>query len=319
MSKGVDPAVTKFKALFSQLKDWTDDDPGCLFDLARQDDSVYDLCFDLAWEVRILKFLERIRPKLFGTSVDPEFTSSWRDFESRFEDVIRTIWTARVTGRWGEGRLTQGASAEMRWRRANDNAGEDAAAIQTAVDFAFEEASKDPSELDEVYRQGILAGADAWSDLTWQAGFDVHGILRRRKLVPFVLFPIHVAAQQASAENAPIYRNLRQAHDAFIFGAPLAALALMRSIMEGVLRDHYGARGDNLSERIQEAHDRLPVGVNVGALHHLRKLTNAVVHLDAATDQSISEMGEAETEREIVSLLFVLRALIEGAPRWQRR
>ena len=37
--------------------------------------------------------------------------------------------------------------------------------------------------------------------------------------------------------------NLQQAHDAFVYGAHYAALALMRSIMEAVLRDHYGAEG----------------------------------------------------------------------------
>ena len=46
-------------------------------------------------------------------------------------------------------------------------------------------------------------------------------------------------------------KNLQEAHDAFVFGATYAALALMRSIMEAVLRDHYRADGKDLSERIR--------------------------------------------------------------------
>ena len=36
---------------------------------------------------------------------------------------------------------------------------------------------------------------------------------------------------------------LQQAQDAFIYGAPFAAIALMRAILEIVLSRHYGAAG----------------------------------------------------------------------------
>lgn len=108
-------------------------------------------------------------------------------------------------------------------------------------------------------------------------------------------------------------KNLQQAHDAFVFGATYAALALMRSIMEAVLRDHYRAEGRDLNERIRNARGRLPPGANEGALHRLRKLANAILHLDREKDQGLPKMDEVRLEKEIVSLLFVLRALIEGA------
>jgi uncharacterized protein DUF4145 len=63
-------------------------------------------------------------------------------------------------------------------------------------------------------------------------------------------------------------------------------LALMRSILEAVLRDHYGAEGEDLSERINQAR-QLPSGASVAALHRLRKLANA-------------EGVEAEREIELV-------------------
>jgi hypothetical protein len=60
----------------------------------------------------------------------------------------------------------------------------------------------------------------------------------------------------------------------------------MRSIMEIVLRDHYGARDDG---------------------------ANAVLH-DTETDEAMPKLETAQLEREIVWLLRVLRALIENAP-----
>jgi hypothetical protein len=106
--------------------------------------------------------------------------------------------------------------------------------------------------------------------------------------------------------------NLQQAHDAFVYGATYAALALMRSITEAVLRDHYLADGSDLKERIRNAQSRLPPGASAAALHRLRKLTNAILHLDPAKNEGLSRMDDVRLEKEIVSLLFVLRALIEG-------
>jgi hypothetical protein len=138
--------------------------------------------------------------------------------------------------------------------------------------------------------------------------------------VPFVLFPRHVAAHHGQTEKLSIYENLRQAHDAFVFGAPSAALALMRSIMEVVLRDHYGANDDDLSlpERISKSRKLLPRGANEAALHRLRKLANAILHLDPGNEAALPKVETIEFEIEILSLLRVLRALIEGAPQRQQ-
>ena len=159
-----------------------------------------------------------------------------------------------------------------------------------------------------------------WKSLKDEAGFDLRGVLRRRALVPFVLFPRHVAAHHNQAEKLSIYENLRQAHEAFVFGAPSAALALMRSTMEVVLRDHYGAQGDDLQlyERINNSRKLLPSSANAAALHRLRMIANAVLHLDTEMNEALPKLELVELEREILRLLRVLRDLIEGAPQRQQ-
>jgi hypothetical protein len=159
-----------------------------------------------------------------------------------------------------------------------------------------------------------------WKSLKNEAGFDLRGVLRRRALVPFVLFPRHVAAHHNQDEKLSIYENLRQAHEAFVFGAPSAALALMRSTMEVVLRDHYGAQGDDLPlyERINNSRKLLPSSANAAALHRLRMIANAVLHLDNERNEALPRLEPVELEKEILRLLRVLRDLIEGAPQWQQ-
>lgn len=159
---------------------------------------------------------------------------------------------------------------------------------------------------------------DFWETLKARSGLDIRGVLRRRALIPFVLFPRHVSARQSNTDLPSIYRNLRQAHEAFVFGASFAALALMRSVMEMTLREHYDAKGSNLRERIDGVSTSLPPRANAAALHRLRELANEVLHgrRFGSVHQPIAETRKLE--REIVSLLFVLRALVEGAPQLRR-
>jgi hypothetical protein len=44
----------------------------------------------------------------------------------------------------------------------------------------------------------------------------------------------------------------------------------------------------------------------------LRTLANAILHLNRDKDEGLPRMDEVRLEKEIVRLLFVLRALIEG-------
>ena len=75
-------------------------------------------------------------------------------------------------------------------------------------------------------------------------------------------------------------------------GAEVVALALIRFIVEAVLRDHYRADGRDLSERIRNAR-RLPLGTSQATLHRLRKLANAALHLDVDKDEGLPD-GRAE-------------------------
>ena len=384
------PEVAKFMRLFAKLKDWSEDDPNSLPDLANTDEAIKTLCLELLKAAGILQKNERGDRELFTAPVDSKFISTWRDFEERFADALLIVLSNAAEA--GGMRLYSSFDwyePSGRWEDADYKAAGVAEAIEAMIDFAHTQAERNMEEsgtdkiewipinttalppelkeawvkvressaaaeasrdaliehlrnelqacddearksalnemLDEITRQDdgdpmpieqVVKWAKAdWNRLKDEAGFDLRGVFRRRALVPFVLFPRHVAAQHGRAEMLSIYENLRQAHEAFVFGAPFAALALMRSIMENVLRDHYGAQGDglSLSERINNSSKLLPSRANLAALHHLRRRANAVLH-DTERDEALPQLETAQLEREILWLFRVLRALIEGAP-----
>ena len=85
----------------------------------------------------------------------------------------------------------------------------------------------------------------------------------------------------------------------------------MRSIVELLLTSFYHVQGEKLEDFIKSAR-HLPSGANTWALHRLRKKANAVLHFNPDSIQKIDEDDECASELEILSLLNVVRSLIEG-------
>ena len=256
----------------------------------------------------------------FAAPVEPGIPAAWRDYEERYGSVVSHIWAEDLLRELGL--LEHGSNdppripkSELEWTNADDDAEEQAGGIEDAIEFAQLNANPDHGwdASHESFLQRVQDGVAAWDRLKQDTGFDLRGVFRRRALVPFVLVPRLVAAKHGSPETLSMLKNLQQAHEAFIYGATYAALALMRSIMEAVLRDHYRAEGRDLSECIRNVRSRLPRNANDAALHRLRKLANAILHLDREKDEGLPGMDDVRLEKEIVSLLLVLRALIEGA------
>jgi hypothetical protein len=378
------PEVVKFLGLFAKLKDWCEDDPESLSDLADTDEPIKNLCFELLKAAGSIQRNERDNRELFTAPVDSKFVTAWRVFEERYAHALLIVRSNAVEAggmeplsflsfdwyehppRWEDADFDAAGAARAiekmielahfpddenkTWLRMNHNmfpkqmkasvdenrktlAAADAAHDKLVEDVRNELRSCD----DEAHRSAlndlliesngladneplppIESVKEIWRRLKDEVGFDLRGVFRRRELVPFVLFPRHVAAHHGQPDTLSIYEKLRQAHEAFVFGAPFAALALMRSIMEIVLRDHYGAHGANLCERINNSRKLLPSTANASALHRLRMIANSVLHLDTKEDEALPRLEPVQRlETEISLLLRVLRALIEGAPHGQ--
>lgn len=307
--------IVEFRSLFSRLKQFSDDDPDCLWKDAQHDVSVKELCIETLRAAWTIKRNEKRRRELFAAPVDPKFIELWRDYEDRFERVTSDVWASDVLPGLGPSDAPSKPKEELEWQSAATEAEEQSNGIDRVIQFAFDNISDEGrwGSFGMDFVEEVQSGIAAWDRLKEETGFNLEGIFRRRALVPFVLVPRKVAAVYGSREKLSLLKNLQQAHDAFVYGASYAALALMRSILEAALRDHYGALGDTLKQRIRHAGPRLPDGVNEPVLQHLRELANDILHLERRRPSKLLRMEEEHLEKEIVRLLVVLRALIEGA------
>lgn len=151
---------------------------------------------------------------------------------------------------------------------------------------------------------------------------DLKGLFRRRELIPHVMVPQKLSSGETSDLKVSMYSLLREAHRAFLFGAYFAAISMLRSVMEVLLRDHYGLGGVNanglpksLYEMIEDAEGLLPERVWTFHLHRIRKKANQILHGYYRKDSRSKEESIADIEIEIVEYIHTLRHLIEGIPR----
>lgn len=308
------PEVIKFLTLFERLKLFVDDIPEDLRALAAGDTIVKTLCVELSIATLPFHMHSLVGRNMFAAPVEPKFLHAWRDYEERYEEVVSDISFSDIFSELPLGESSNVSRVDILWENADIQAAEEARNVAEVIDFVrFRIDQEDQSTKEQTdFVDRIEDGLFTWDRLEGDIGFDVRGVLRRRALIPFVLIPRRVATRYGGGEKLSLLASLRQVHDAFIFGTPYAALALMRSIMEVVLRDHYHAEGSDLSERVRNVRRRLPPRANEAALHRLRKLANAILHFEREKDEGLPKMDEVRLEKEILSLLLVLRALIEG-------
>ena len=269
--------------LFGKLKEWSEDEPESLPELASTDEPIKELCLQLLKAAGSLQRFERSAPDLFTAPVESKFISNWRDFEKRFVPALLTVrFNALMSREWDfssfgyehspgwedadqeaaraevliesmmngeleaimslghsrhDGDMAEVAvkpvaasTAESRGPRISINAfpkefKEKVIAIYTFRNELLERARLCDDELlksklNNMLTSLSLMGIDDygvpiedalkearedWKSLKDEAGLDLRGVFRRRALVPFVLFPRHVAAHQGRTDKLSIY------------------------------------------------------------------------------------------------------------------
>jgi len=300
--------VARFMRFFAKLKDISDDEPAHVEELSRSDEGFRKLCLDLSLAAGMLNAAERSHRDLFTAPVDPKFVSAWRDYEQRFGGVLAGVFLEDLGLAIRSSADENPGSEALALEYAEDSARESANAIEAVTDFAEQEIGADHHDYDSAFVEQIELGLLEWKRLQFALGFDVRQALTRRNLVPFVLIPRHVAMKHSQSQLLSLFEHLRQAHEAFVFGTPLAALALLRSVIELVLKNHYHSPGNDLKEYINNA-TSLPAGMSRTDLHAIRRLANAVLHFNKEAAPPLEDI-----ERQMVKHLDVLRRLIEGVP-----
>lgn len=301
----------RFLVTFNRIKEVLGDDPASL-DADWDDGSeVAALCDELSRLVRRFEIIEEWSPLAFTDNVSAASAKARRDYDDRWREGVRKIADRKLlaymaellselvdTDRSDANEVdlspvdTLGASISE-WK---DDARTEASQIDQMIDYMSHKRDMDDFGDFDWIEESLIA----WDRLK-VCGLDIAGALWRRRAMPHVLVPSHVAKHYGRSRHS-LHRRLHQAGKAFVFGAPLAALAMQRATMEEVLSKHWGAangwvRDANLPELTWDVRaDRL------------KNLANDALHDDP------EKLSPDELDRAIIQNFLLLRLLIEQAP-----
>lgn len=330
------PDQAVFLTRFSKLKQQCNDDPKRLKNLALEDPHISECCYHLHETAESIVQGDG-KSKKTMISVDQDFRDAWRDYQERYRlevfysaPIFRTPVHLTLSSETSE---NMGSDWKERWNLSQIGA------LRFSLCECFIRMSlvylKNTGEIKRVYnyikklhaahRRGCIKSEDIPEDipnvdemlssmdfLQEATGINPNEVVRRHSL----LSTVHIT-QKAGATH-PMLEHLEQAQRAFVGGAPLASVALIRSIMEVVLRQHYRTEDDihatDLEALINNASD-LPPEVNPTRLHDIRRNANAILHADPNQNHRAKILYDGSDERletEIASMFKALRELIEG-------
>lgn len=305
----------RFLADFNRMKQLVGNDPANLDASLEVSDEVEALCKEIAWHVRIFERVERSSPLAFTDHIAPASISARREYDGRWKSAVQIVADKDLMAFV---RSLLEDMPEPAAKVADEQVGARGDELSAAIaDWKYEanERSKWLSQIIELAAakleeddcgdfEWISDGLEAWDALT-TSGLNVTDTLWRRRAVPHILIPSHVAKHYGK-EGASLYIRLKDAGTAFAFGAPLAALAMQRAVMEEMLTKHWGARKTEKGYRIEDAN--LPELAWDARAGRLKRLANNALHNEPG------QMTSDELDHSIVQNFHLLRLLIENAP-----
>ncbi|MBZ0123712.1 MAG: hypothetical protein K8F31_07475 [Roseovarius sp.] len=250
------PEVHEFLTLFRSVKEQCGDEPARIEWLIENKDRFRALCNKLHYSASLLKSHERRRRELYIENVAVDFREAWRDFEERFEDSVNPL--ARLldvdlglpdSHPTTEENSIPKSKIEDYWDLLDDEAAAFAVGFSDALSEQ-EDRLENRRELDgSASTEDFLMqeGLDGWRELE-KAGVDIRGIFRRRKLCPVFLLPPET--NDINYADGSYRKLLTATQNAFVYGVFPACSALLRTNLEAILQDIYGAKGDGLKNKI---------------------------------------------------------------------
>jgi hypothetical protein len=336
MSKKVSE-LGAFVSTFRKLKEWTDECPERIIEFAERDGSIGSLCFDMMNCYLDLALSIDKSGIVIRDGVDVTFIRNMREFEKLYKFSVEKA-SFNYLKTWGKiFGLDRDDGFKDLWKQANfiingmDNISSKCNEDQWLF---FHKSGKElqqriitqltaannwlkGNEIKTPYKSdGSPLGVTAIDDLLWLIDdfhLDIGTAFRRKSLLPDIYIPAHVSDRFHNQEKAALYDYLEQASKAFIFGSAAGSIALLRSVVELVLSEHYRSSGRELSELIDNAQG-LPKNASASQLHRLRKMANAILHVPIPRGPGTDEIEERRSELDTLALINLVRELIEGAP-----
>jgi hypothetical protein len=309
-----DPRAVEFQALFATLAQRGLGSAEQILQAASSDREFYDICQKISLLYMEISSISERGANLFVGPVDPALVKSWRDYERSYASAINHLSLCELVGAdTDEIPFKPGSNLSTMWKYADARGAALEIGVDKAVAFMEERLEDDAIQWPENYAEELQDGLSGLRQLTTTT-LCLRGVFRRRQMVPMVLIPRQVSNHYGENEKLSMQTHLRQAHDAFIYDAPFASIALLRSLMEVVLQKHYASKEENADscdlKDLIDAAIGLPKSVHPGRLQRLRKLANSILHFG-----NRGSVLPDSLEQGVIDFMLAVRDLIEGATR----
>ena len=309
-----DPDIIEFMTLYEQVQTATKGKPERIVFLYKNDQKFAELCRQIDLRVSLLNLQIRDSGDTVLENVDPRFIAKWRHYQNELDRYIgrlaaRDLFAGLLIGK---NDVPFETSASNEHDELKYEVKEEYDAIQLRLELgSWERVSA--STVDEEVSDKVYEGERALDKILTSIGLlNLPNALYRQRMLSAVHIPTHVSAGNMDHAIA-LVEALKEAHRVFILGAPLAAIALCRTVSEIIIRDHYriGDESTGFTERFDKAR-KDPIASRKGAdedLVQLVKYASNILH-GRKTDERIS------TEQGIEVMPSDLETINRVAFRW---
>lgn len=315
----------QFRLHFQQIKAVCNENPQTLVTFAKERPDFRRLAWDLdsiAGQIELVEAFRKVHPQM-----STEFIADWKDYIARWRKPVAYVVASDIKlpeefgempsyedyagGRDPYDREPPDLRDEDEFRAEAHDGG---AAIQALIDLVADQAHDriangiGPDFISNTYKVGTEA-IEYYENVM---GLDISDAFDRWNGLPTVFVPKHVSDKHGLTAKSGLYALFDQAIRSYVAGAPAAAAAMCRAILELVLKDHY--LGDENTNRkslyhvIEMATERYAF-LDGKQLHALREDANGILH-DYASSNGSLEIDDST----MLKIFSDLKHYIEKAP-----
>lgn len=256
--------VGEFMANFQELKRRVNSKPSNVVWMARNDPDLEELTANICRaDNQITR--AKISDKFFS-NLPPAFPALYGEFDRKYRNVVFKAASSFTKKRDDEIlQLIEGDIEKflqcLRDRGIEPCAPEEFDPMRDDPVSEFENAFATLGDMVEAspgddFGDSLNKGITAWDFLCEKIGIDLSDIWQRWQAIPITFIPKHVSDHHGLTEAGSLYNQLSEVHRAYTFGCEASAIALCRTLMELVLRKHYGCEDERLEDVISFAEQK---------------------------------------------------------------
>ena len=306
-SSNFDVLLPLFISLMKRIREYCDDDPTALYDVAKRDEELRKLCVKLNKIADELQRHERLAEQGILAPVTVPFRKEWNDYTDRWHRHIVSVWHYDV---WPD---IADFFRNNNFQSVYINGSEEEISKKEAADFKYTTTMLRDVQLsleeDSDQYETVSEVIDALEKLHGVTRFSLRGAVERSEVAPVALVPPITAGKITNNRHLSLYHFWNEARKAYICGAPNASMAMARATLELLLRDVHNAKGHDLEDMIQYMKKNSPLPGDV--MHRIQKVGNAILHGFNEAQNFSAKRAAISPTITAMGVLIDLKRLIE--------